>query len=126
VLARTSRTRRNVAMIYACKPPANARRAIHRLPTRCLIGHHSGTQPLVNSMHSIAQLRRVSLPSLSVVLMSTSGDSKELKAKISLFPSVSVGVVASKMARVQSATPNPSIEGMPKRLRLLCTPHVKR
>ena len=24
------------------------------------------------------------------------------------------------------ATPNPSIEGMPKRLRLLCTPHVKR
>jgi hypothetical protein len=23
-------------------------------------------------------------------------------------------------------TPNPSIEGMPKRLRLLCTPHVKR
>jgi hypothetical protein len=22
--------------------------------------------------------------------------------------------------------PNPSIEGMPKRLRLLCTPHVKR
>jgi hypothetical protein len=25
-----------------------------------------------------------------------------------------------------SPTPNPSIEGMPKRLRLLCTPHVKR
>ena len=26
----------------------------------------------------------------------------------------------------QGATPNPSIEGMHKRLRLLCTPHVKR
>jgi hypothetical protein len=25
-----------------------------------------------------------------------------------------------------TATPNPSIEGMHKRLRLLCTPHVKR
>jgi hypothetical protein len=25
-----------------------------------------------------------------------------------------------------ASTPNPSIEGMPKRLRLLCTPHVKR
>ena len=25
-----------------------------------------------------------------------------------------------------TARPNPSIEGMPKRLRLLCTPHVKR
>ena len=27
---------------------------------------------------------------------------------------------------VAIATPNLSIEGMPKRLRLLCTPHVKR
>jgi hypothetical protein len=27
---------------------------------------------------------------------------------------------------LQTVTPNPSIEGMPKRLRLLCTPHVKR
>ena len=27
---------------------------------------------------------------------------------------------------MKSVTPNPSIEGMPKRLRLLCTPHVKR
>ena len=34
----------------------------------------------------------------------------------------------SGMQRLASstATPNPSIEGMPKRLRLLCTPHVKR
>ena len=27
---------------------------------------------------------------------------------------------------LQPLPPNPSIEGMPKRLRLLCTPHVKR
>jgi hypothetical protein len=27
---------------------------------------------------------------------------------------------------LRSMTPNPSIEEMPKRLRLLCTPHVKR
>ena len=27
---------------------------------------------------------------------------------------------------VHTTTPNPSIEGMPKRLRLLRTPHVKR
>jgi hypothetical protein len=31
----------------------------------------------------------------------------------------------NSFARYQK-TPNPSIEGMPKRLRLLCTPHVKR
>ena len=30
------------------------------------------------------------------------------------------------VAGSQRSTPNPSIEGMPKRLRLLCTPHVKR
>jgi hypothetical protein len=29
-------------------------------------------------------------------------------------------------AYASTATPNPSIEGMPKRLRLLVTPHVKR
>ena len=36
-----------------------------------------------------------------------------------------VGYHASTVAP-SPATPNPSIEGMPKRLRLLCTPHVKR
>ena len=38
-------------------------------------------------------------------------------------------VLAHKHGTHMSAsqqTPNPSIEGMPKRLRLLCTPHVKR
>ena len=32
----------------------------------------------------------------------------------------------SPLWRWYRLTPNPSIEGMPKRLRLLCTPHVKR
>ena len=31
-----------------------------------------------------------------------------------------------RLVHVGNLTPNPSIEGMPKRLRLLCTPHVKR
>ena len=31
-----------------------------------------------------------------------------------------------QMSRSSTVAPNPSIEGMPKRLRLLCTPHVKR
>jgi hypothetical protein len=37
----------------------------------------------------------------------------------------SFGHVNCKRAEAK-ATPNPSIEGMPKRLCLLCTPHVKR
>jgi hypothetical protein len=35
-------------------------------------------------------------------------------------------VVKALLHRRRNQTPNPSIEGMPKRLRLLCTPHVKR
>ena len=35
-------------------------------------------------------------------------------------------VSASGQEPHSTARPNPSIEGMPKRLRLLCTPHVKR
>jgi hypothetical protein len=34
--------------------------------------------------------------------------------------------VAAQRSRCRLSRPNPSIEGMPKRLRLLCTPHVKR
>jgi hypothetical protein len=36
------------------------------------------------------------------------------------------GYHAGNVAPPTTATPNPSIEGMPKRLRLLVTPHVKR
>ena len=32
----------------------------------------------------------------------------------------------SSLHAMNTATPNPSIEGMPKRLRLSVTPHVKR
>jgi hypothetical protein len=35
-------------------------------------------------------------------------------------------VAASRVMPSSRMRPNPSIEGMPKRLRLLCTPHVKR
>jgi hypothetical protein len=38
---------------------------------------------------------------------------------------ISAGYHAGTVA-LSPATPNPSIEGMPKRLRLLVTPHVKR
>ena len=34
--------------------------------------------------------------------------------------------IAPRSQSCAEVRPNPSIEGMPKRLRLLCTPHVKR
>jgi hypothetical protein len=43
------------------------------------------------------------------------------------YNSVRAKSVSVAMQELQAtARPNPSIEGMPKRLRLLCTPHVKR
>lgn len=35
-------------------------------------------------------------------------------------------IVKAVSRSMPTTTPNPSIEGMPKRLRLLVTPHVKR
>jgi hypothetical protein len=40
--------------------------------------------------------------------------------------STAAGYHAGTVAPPSTATPNPSIEGMPKKLRLSVTPHVKR
>ena len=37
-----------------------------------------------------------------------------------------IGFMREEVVAAARVTANPSIEGMPKRLRLLCTPHVKR
>jgi hypothetical protein len=42
------------------------------------------------------------------------------------FPSQGSQLSRAEMPLIFQQPPNPSIEGMPKRLRLLCTPHVKR
>jgi hypothetical protein len=41
-------------------------------------------------------------------------------------PCLKVGHGSESEMSLTDQTPNPSMEGMPKRLRLLCTPHVKR
>ena len=51
---------------------------------------------------------------------------EEMNETVPPLRSVRVGSVENRMVAAHAATPNPSIEGMPKRLRLLCTPHVKR
>jgi hypothetical protein len=80
----------------------------------------------VKSRNATALVRRGQLPSSLVALVSTGVESKQMQATIPLFCSVPVGSETNTMAVTQTATPNPSIEGMHKRLRLLCTPHVKR
>jgi hypothetical protein len=78
----------------------------------------------VNALHCSGVARIKVSP--SVELVRTGGVSKQMKTKTPTCISVSGRAVAGKVAANQTTTPNPSIEGMPKRLRLLCTPHVKR
>ena len=117
---------RNSAVVICTKGSvAKERKAAFPLPSRSRMGFWSGTLPLVNSQIATA-LRKGLLPSFLVVPVSACGESKQMQAEIPPFRSVPVGPETNAMAAAQTATPNPFIEGMPKRLRLLCTPHVKR
>ena len=105
---------------------AKEQTSIFPLASRCRIGFWSGTLPLVKSLRVTALVRSGLLSSSLVALVSTGRESKQMRATIPPLRSVPVGSETNTMAAAQTATPNPSIEGMPKRLRLLCTPHVKR
>jgi hypothetical protein len=115
---------RPAIVIGAEESVAKARSSMYRQASRSRIGSCSSTTPLVKSVHALAipSLR----PSSLVALVNAGGESKQVKTTMSPARSVPVGSGANSMAAAQTTTPNPSIEGMPKRLRLLCTPHVKR
>jgi hypothetical protein len=121
-----SLTRSPATVPYVKGLVAKERNAIYPLPGRCRIGLWFGTLPQVNSQNATALVRRALLPSSLVAPVNAGGESKQMQATIPLFRLGSVGLEANTTAAVQTATPNPSIEGMPKRLRLLGTPHVKR
>jgi hypothetical protein len=126
VMERLSLTRSPAFVICTEASVANEKQAISSLPSQCHIGIGFGTLPLVNSQSATALAHRGQLPSSLVAPVNAGGESKQMQATIPRFRSVPVGSEANTMVAAQPATPNPSIEGMPKRLRLLCTPHVKR
>jgi hypothetical protein len=97
---------------------AREQTSIFPLAIRCRIGFWSGTLPLVKSRNATAFIRRGLLSSSLVALVSTGVESKQMQATLPLFRSAPVGAETNTMAATQTATPNPSIEGMPKRLRL--------
>jgi hypothetical protein len=118
---------RSPAMVpYVRGLVAKERNAISSLPSWSRIGPWFSTLPLVNSQNATALVRRGLLPSSLVAPVNAGGESKQMQSTIPRLRSVPIGSEANTTAAAQTATPNPSIEGMPKRLRLLCTPHVKR
>jgi hypothetical protein len=126
VLERLSLTRSPAMVPYVKGLLAKERNAISPLPSRSRIGLSFGTLPQVNSQNATALVRRGLLPPSLVAPVNAGSESKGMQATIPCFRAVPFGSEANTTAAAQAATPNPSIEGMPKRLRLLCTPHVKR
>jgi hypothetical protein len=96
------------------------------LASRCRIGFWSGTLPLVKSRSVTALARRGLLPSSLVAPVNSGGESKQMQAAIPSFRLGSIGSETNTTAAAQTATPNPSIEGKSKILRILYSPHVKR
>ena len=118
---------RSPALVLCAKGSvAKERNCISPLPSRCRIGLWFSTLPLANSRSETAIARGGLLPSSLVAPVNTGGQSKQMQATVPPFRSVPVSSETNTMAAAHTATPNPSIEGIPKRLRLLCTPHVKR
>jgi hypothetical protein len=126
VLVTTSVARSPAMVPYVRGSVAKEQTSTFPSASRCRIGFCSGTLPLVKSRNITALVRRGLLQSSLVASVNAGGESKQMQATIPPFHLGSIGRETNTMAAAHTATPNPSIEGMPKRLRLLCTPHVKR
>jgi hypothetical protein len=94
------------------------------------IPSHSRSVPLVKQSiqnRAFVQARRCWQEKIPSAVLHTLSRSGTLRCS----SSAAVRQLVSKRAAAQRSwcrpsRPNPSIEGMPKRLRLLCTPHVQR
>ena len=103
----------------------HAKAAFHA-QRRCRIGFCSGTLSLVKHRASLLSFQQPPAGAVLVAARGPGGPAVQPKAKVSRsrFPRVSPG--RERKGGVSKTAPNPSIEGMPKRLRLSVTPHVKR
>ena len=126
MLAKASLSRAEVSMVAIHDPPAKTRSTVCRFPGRCRIGLGSGTLPLVKQMRSIA------LACQEPIFLPIGGagenrwriEASEDKGLSRPFRFWRRG--SRQMAAHQTTTPNPSIEGKSKMLRILYSPHVKR
>jgi hypothetical protein len=126
VLGTASLSRNRAVMLFSKESVAKTRTSMYRQSNLGRIRFWSSTLPLVKFMHATALARTGLRLPLPVALVTTGGEPKQVNATVPPFRSVPVGSVKDRMAAAQATTPNPSIEGTHKRLRLLRPPHVKR
>jgi hypothetical protein len=121
----------SVSLVVAARPsagrsPSRARKVAFRTPRRCRSGFSSGTLPLVKHGASLLSLRQRATSVALVAACGAGGRTVQPNAKVSHRSVPLVRLGHERTGGSSKTAPNPSIEGMPKRLRLLCTPHVKR
>ena len=100
--------------------------ALYRRPIHCHPNDHVSARAEARSNSNVGQSHTGAAP----LFTGSAGEHRqrieEMDETVPPLRSVRVGSVENRMAAAHASTPNPSIEGMPKRLRLLVTPHVKR
>jgi hypothetical protein len=121
----------SASLVVAARPsagrsPGIARNAKCRPPGACRTRMGSGTLPLVKYN---AVLHRMRQPPPSVALVVACGPvsrTMQSKTKVSRCSVLPIWLGHERKGGGSKTAPNPSVEGMAKRLRLLSTPHLER
>ena len=123
-----------VQFLAWCSPAVTRKRlcllptsgAILPQPYLCRANDYVSARAEARSNSNVAQNHTRSVPLITRSTGEHGQRIEKMSAILSPLRSVPVGPARNRMAAAHPATPNPSIEGMPKRLRLSVTPHVKR
>jgi hypothetical protein len=119
------------SIVVAARPsagrsPAIARNAKCRSLGGCRTRMGSGTLPLVKYNAVLHRMRQPPPSVISVVACSPSGRTMQSKTKVSRCSLLPIWLGHERKGGSSKTAPNPSVEGMAKRLRLLSTPHLER
>ena len=121
----------SASLVVAARPSADhslvvARNAKCRTPGGCRTRMGSGTLPLVK-YNAVLHRMRQPVPSVAlVVACGFGGKSNQSNAKVLPCSAFLAWLGRERKGGGSKTAPNPSVEGMAKRLRLLSTPHLER
>jgi hypothetical protein len=121
----------SASLVVAARPsagrsPAIARDAKLRPPSRCRTQMASGTLPLVKYNAVLRRMRQSPPSAALVVACGPVSRTMQSKTKVSRCSVLPIWLGRERKGGGSKTAPNPSVEGMAKRLRLLSTPHLER
>jgi hypothetical protein len=121
----------SASLVVAARPSAGrslaaARNAKYRSPGGCRTRMGSGTLPLVKCNAVLHRMRQLPPSVALVVACRPVSRTMQSKAKVSRCSVSPVWLGRERTGGGSKTAPNPSVEGMAKRLRLLSTPHLER